>query len=147
MTRRGLSLLEIIIAASIMVAAMVPLWGLMGASHKQITVSADEVRASQIANEIIEQIENSNWFPDAGEINFTFLKNSNVTIGNAQKTEISIGDYPDYLQPKGLLEIEKYPPTGMNTGRIIRLKIAYSGKDKVGKAVKTYQASTFIAGK
>jgi len=145
--RKGLSLVEILIAASIMVAAMVPLWGLLGASHKQVTVSSDEVRASQIANEIIEQIENSNWFPVAGKIDFNIMKNSEIKIGTTQPLGISIGDYPDYLRPSGSVEIEKYPASGADVGRIVRLKISYSTKEKVGTEVKIYQVSTYIARK
>lgn len=145
MKRNGLSLLEIIIAAGILVAAMVPLWGLMGSSHKQVTVSADEVRASQIAAEIFEQIENSNWFPDPGEVNFTLVKNGTIKIGTTLKLDLSVGDFPDYLEPKARLEIEKYPAAGF--GRILRLSIDYRPKDKVGLEVKTYQIATFIAKK
>ncbi|GAB4271991.1 MAG: hypothetical protein Kow0029_10200 [Candidatus Rifleibacteriota bacterium] len=144
MTRKGLSLLEILVASAIMIAALVPLWGLMGSSHKQATISADEVRASQISNEIIEQIENSSWYPDQGEISFTPLKNGKVTIGVSKKLEISFGDYPDYLDPKGRLEIENYPTTGVSVGRIIRLILSYNTKEKVGKEIKAYQISTFI---
>lgn len=145
MTKKGLSLLEILIAAGIMVAAMVPLWGLMGSSHKQVTVSADEIKASQIANEILEQIENSKWFPDPGDISFTLLKNSKMTVGGSKKIEFTVGDYDDYLAPEGKIEIEKYPSTSINAGRIIRLKVFYKTKERVGKEKKTYQISTFVA--
>ncbi|MDN5280120.1 MAG: hypothetical protein PWR01_4085 [Clostridiales bacterium] len=145
--RRGLSLVEILIASTIMVAAMVPLWGLLGSSHQQVTISADEVRASQMANEIIEQIENSNWFPDPGEINFTPVKDSMITVGTSKKVKIAIGDFPDYFKPDCRLEIEKYPASGDAYGRIVRLKVNYNAKDKVGNEVNTYQISTFIARK
>jgi hypothetical protein len=141
--RRGLSLLEILIAAGIMVAAMVPLWGLMGSSHKQVTVSADEIRASQLANEILEQIENFRWFPDPGTISFSLVKNSKISIGSSRKIEVQVGDYPDYLAPQGMIEVEAYPAG--NSGRIVRLRIDYKTRERVGKEVKSYYISTFIA--
>lgn len=145
MSRNGLSLLEILIAAGIMVAAMVPLWGLMGSSHKQITVSADEVRASQLANEILEQMENLHWFPDPGEVSFSILKNSKVSIGSNHRIDIEIGDFPDYLSPKGRVEVEKYPSSSPEAGRILRLIIDYKSKEHVGREDKFYQVSTFVA--
>ena len=131
MTRKGLSLLEILIAAGIMVAAMVPLWGLMGSSHKQVTVSADEVRASQLANEILEQMENLRWFPDPGEVSFSIIKNSKVAVGTNHRIDVAIGDFPEYLSPEA--------------GRILRLIINYKSKEQVGKEEKFYQVSTFVA--
>ncbi len=80
MSRKGVSLLEILFASGIMVAAMVPLWGLMGSSHKQVTLSADEIRASQIAAEILEQIENSGWQPEVGEISFAPVSEGKISL-------------------------------------------------------------------
>jgi hypothetical protein len=144
--KTGLSLVEILIAASIMVAAMVPLWGLLGSSHRQVTVSADEVRASQIANEIIEQIENSIWFPNPGQINFTPVSAGAIKIGGADGIDLAFSDFPEYLSLQGSLDIEKYPSTG-DSGRILSLKLAYKSRENVGKDNKKYEISTYIARK
>jgi type II secretory pathway pseudopilin PulG len=149
MNKKGMSLLEIIVATCILVAAMVPLWGLMGSSHKQVTISADEIRASQIAMEILEQIENSGWNPDAAAytspISFTPQPNSKVMIIPKEKIEVQFGNYPDYLKLKGKIEVEAYSEDDKEIGKVIRVEVLFSPKEKVGKAQKSYLASTFIA--
>lgn len=145
MKTRGMSLLEILIAAGIMIAAMVPLWGLMGSSHKQVTVSADEVRASQLANEILEQIECLGWFPEHGQVSFDPVKNARIKVGSNPKLELEFGEFPDYLEPRVVLEIEKYPASGSFSGRIIRCRLDYKPKDAVGKSVKTFFSTTFVS--
>ena len=72
----GMSLVEILVACGILIGAMLPLWGLMGTSHKQASMSMDELRASQVAVEIIEQIENIGW---TGNVNNVMLVNNGVT--------------------------------------------------------------------
>eukprot|EP01156_Anaeramoeba_ignava_P015054 Anaeramoba_ignava/a611396_6.p2 GENE.a611396_6~~a611396_6.p2 ORF type:complete len:152 (-),score=8.00 a611396_6:960-1415(-) len=149
MHRKGISLLEIIVATCILVAAMVPLWGLLGSSHKQVTVSADEIKASQIALEILEQIENSGWKPDlavyTAPISFTPKPNSTVTIIPKDKIDVTFGNYPEYLKLNGKIEVEGYSEEDREIGTIIRVKLLFYPKEKVGKAQKAYQASTFIS--
>ena len=149
MNKKGMSLLEIVVASCILVAAMVPLWGLLGSSHKQVTVSADEIRASQIALEILEQIENSGWNPDVSvytsPISFKPKSNTKIMVIPNEKIEIQFGSYPDYLKLEGKIEVEAYSEDNKEIGKIIRVEILFSPKDKVGKAQKTYQTSTFIA--
>jgi type II secretory pathway pseudopilin PulG len=145
MKNNGITLLEVLVAAAIMVAAMVPLWGLLGTSHQQVIVSADEVRAGQLANEILEQIENSGWLPDPGQISFDLVKNSSVSVGPAAEVSLKTGDFPDYMKPQVTLDIEKYPADAVKAGRLLQLQLNYQLREKVGKEVKTYQISTFIA--
>ncbi len=147
MNRNGLSLLEIMIATGILVAAMVPLWGLMGASHKQVTISADEIKVSQLALEIIEQIENSQWTPVEGEMSFSPGSNSSISLGSKSKINIQIGEFPDYLKLKGKVEISGYPTGKPDKGKIVNLKLFYNPKEKVGKEDKVYSISTYIPGK
>ncbi|MFZ5949116.1 MAG: type IV pilus modification PilV family protein [Candidatus Rifleibacteriota bacterium] len=142
----GMSLVEILVASTILVAALVPLWGLLGSSHKQITVSADEVRASQIANEILEQIENAGWASALDSATFKPVKNSKIKVGGKKPVELSFGDFPDYLDPEVEITMVKYPAGGSFSGRIIRLELSYKSKEKVGTAVKKYQISTFVSG-
>ncbi|MDD2999684.1 MAG: hypothetical protein EOM80_18360 [Erysipelotrichia bacterium] len=144
MNRRGISLLEILIASGIMIAAMVPLWGLLGSSHKQVTLSADEIKASQLAVEILEQIENAAWYPDDREITFQPVARSKFTLDTSAKVEIMIGDFPEYMALKGNIKVEKYLASGQESGKIVRLILAYKSKEKVGNEEKTYELATFI---
>lgn len=147
MKRRGISLLEVLVASGIMVAALVPLWGLMGSSHKQVTLSADEIKASQLAVEMLEQIENSQWWPDVGDIGFKPLSEGKLTIGTSSKIDLRIGSFPEYMDLKATIKIEKYPSTGQETGRIVRLILNYKSKEKVGTPEKDYELSTYLSKK
>lgn len=147
MNRWGISLIEVLVASAIMVAALVPLWGLMGSSHKQVTLSADEIKASQLAVEILEQIENSQWWPDAGEISFKPLSEGKLTIGTTSKIDLQIGNFPEYMDLKTTIKIEKYPATGQEAGRIVRLILNYKSKEKVGTPEKDYELSTYLSKK
>lgn len=144
MRRRGLSLIEILIASVLLVATLVPMWGLMGASHRQITISSDEIRASQIALEIIEQIENSGWFPQAGDIHFTPVANGAVRLGGTSGIEVQIGEFPEYFALKGRIEVDGFPASGANSGRVVRVILFYTPREVVGEQEKSYQVSTFI---
>lgn len=146
MNRRAISLLEILIASGIMVAAMVPLWGLMGTSHKQVTLSADEIRVSQLAVEILEQIENKGWVPDDGPYNIAFASNSLVTLGNTVPLELQIGSYPAYLELAGQIEVERYPPApNVEVGKVMTLIMNYKTREKVGEEEKTHILTTFVS--
>jgi len=147
MKRRGMSLLEILIASGIMIAAMVPLWGLMGSSHKQITLSADEIRVSQLAVEILEQIENADGLPPDGDYAIAPLSGKLLSIGNTVKVDVQIGSFPEYLTLGGKISVSRFP-TGTSTeiGKIIRLILNYKSKEQVGKEDKSYELSTFVCG-
>ena len=54
---RGLSLVEIMVGLAILLVAMVPIWGLMGSSHQQVMRSADEIKVSELAIELLEQLQ------------------------------------------------------------------------------------------
>ncbi|KAF1080886.1 MAG: hypothetical protein GQF41_2700 [Candidatus Rifleibacterium amylolyticum] len=147
MRRRGLSLLEILIASGIMVAAMVPLWGLMGTSHKQVTLSADEIRVSQLAVEILEQIENKGWFPADGSYPVKAESGKLISIGNAIKVEVQVGSFPEYLDLDGKISVKRYPPAPRaETGKIMSLELNYKSKEQVGEEIKNYELSTFVSG-
>lgn len=147
MSRRGISLLEILIASGIMVAAMVPLWGLMGSSHKQVTLSADEIRVSQLAAEILEQIENVGWKPDDGDYQVAAESGKKISIGNTVKIEVQIGSYPEYLDVNGKISVKRYPPSPkVESGKIMSLMLNYKSKEQVGEEIKNYELSTFVSG-
>lgn len=144
MNKLGISLLEILIASAIMVGAMVPLWGLLGASHRQVTLSADEIRASQLAVEILEQMENLTTMPENGEFSFTPISGGANSIGLTRKFIVKIGDFPEYFALKAVLYITKFPETGAESGKTVRLVLQYKSKEVVGSEEKTYELSTFI---
>lgn len=144
MIRKGISLLEVLIASSIMVAAMVPLWGLLGSSHRQVTLSADEIRASQLAVEVLEQIENSAIMPENGEYSFTPLSGAVSKVGNTRKIDLRIGEFPDYFDMKAVLDISRFPATGNEIGKTVKLLLKYKSKEKVGSEEKTYELATFV---
>lgn len=144
MKRKGISLLEIVIASSIMISAMVPLWGLLGSSHRQVTLSADEIRVSQIAVEILEQIENLGFVPDNGEFSFTPVSGNKVSVGGAKKIDLMFGEFPDYLDLKAVLEVKKFPATGNEAGKIARLSLKYKSREKVGIEEKSLSLAAFI---
>lgn len=144
MRRKGISLLEIVIASSIMIAAMVPLWGLLGSSHRQVTLSADEIRASQIAVEILEQVENLGFAPENGEFSFTPVSGGKNSLGNTRKFDLNFGEFPEYLDLKAVLDVSRFPLTGPETGKIIKLNLKYKTKEKVGIEEKSFSLATFI---
>lgn len=147
MTKRGVSLLEILIASGIMIAAMVPLWGLMGSSHKQVTLSADEIRVSQLAVEILEQIENKNWLPVDDVYPLILQSNKLISVGTADKIDLQISSYPEYLVPTAKIKVSRYPAApDPEVGKIMQLVVNYKSKEHVGEEDKRYELSTFVSG-
>lgn len=147
MKNNGFSLIEILIATAILIAAMVPLWGLLGASHTQVTASTDEVLVSEIAVSIIEQIEKFNWIPDKKIISFTPKSGAAIDIGSSNKCNISFAKYPDHLKLTGTVKSKNFPASQTDSGKIVSIELNYKTKMKVGKAVKNYSISTFICRK
>lgn len=147
MKKRGISLLEILIASGVMVAAMVPLWGLMGSSHKQVTLSADEIRVSQLAVEILEQIENKGWLPQDGDFAMTPVSGKLLSIGSTVKVDVQVGSFPEYLSLSGKIIVSRYPAATSKPeiGKVIRLMFNYKSKEQVGKEDKSYELSTFVS--
>lgn len=142
MTKRaGLSLVEVLIASGILLAAMLPLWGLMGSSHKQATMSMDELRASQIAVEILEQIENSGW---TGNVSDVVLINDGTTK-LADNLDIALGEFPEYQKfTLSITTTEVSNPE--NLGKILQLTINYFSKEQTNNnEPKTYTIGTFLA--
>lgn len=84
----GITLVEVLIAAVLLAFTMIPLWGLMGSSHKQAMTSADELRLAQIATEILEQYE-------AGVLTEE-LSNKQLQI-NGFEDNPKHSDYPSYI--------------------------------------------------
>ena len=103
MRKRGISLVEILIASAVFLAAVIPLWGLMGSSHQQVVRSADEIKASQLTVEILEQIENSQnieFLPeDDTEKEFVLESGGEISIGGETPVVFKVGDFEEYMEP------------------------------------------------
>lgn len=132
MRKQGLSLVEILIASSLLIATMVPLWGLMGSSHQQVIRSVEEVKASQLAAEIMEQLENScnpACLPETDEeVEYNLNSGGVVTIGKEPSAVVvKISHFDEYLMPK--LIVTSSDELCGSVGRIVGLTIAYKSKE------------------
>ena len=149
MRRRGISLVEILIASAVFLAAVIPLWGLMGSSHQQVIRSADEIKASQLTVEILEQIENSQntkCLPEDGAgKEFKLESGGELSLGNEPSVVVKIGTFDEYMDPN--LVISAYTvKDGYNDeyviGRVVTLEMNY--KSKEGKDLQ-YTLRGFIS--
>lgn len=136
MKKHGVSLVEILVAISILLAAMVPLWGLIGSSNQQVMRSADEVKASQLAVEIMEQLENSccpQCLPaDDAMQEYNLSSGGVVTIGEEPPVTVKISTFEEYLMPKLYVTASTVADgfTGTRViGRIVALTIQYRSKE------------------
>ena len=135
MSRKAVTLIEILIAIAVFLIAIIPLWGLMGSSHQQVVRSADEIRISQIAIEILEQIENKNTFsylPEEGVVKeFNLHSGGVISLGEDPSIDINLGTFDEYLIPKlCLITIDvNNDNNDMLIGRIVELAIDYKSKE------------------
>lgn len=137
MKKRALSLVEILISTTILLAAIVPLWGLMGSSNQQIMRSSDEIMASQITVEILEQIENYvdiDALPkgeDDETLSFNLNSEGAITIKEGI-TPIKVGSFGDYFMPKLSISSEPQYDNSEDSklvGRIVTLELEYKSKE------------------
>ena len=135
MNKKGISYVEIIIATAIFLVAAIPLWGLMGSSHQQVVRSADEIKASQIAIEILEQIENTHnvkCLPD-DVAEFDLQSGGVIKLGSEDlPIEIKVGDFEDYMSPKLYLSSNPHLDTftdQVEIGRVVTLELEYNSKE------------------
>lgn len=138
MKKQGLSLVEILIAAAILLVAMVPLWGLMGSSHQQVMRSADEIRASQIAVEILEQLENNfsprELPPEDSPKEYNLNSGGVVTISDSSPTVVKIGHFDSYFMPKLFIETTSMKSSAegredQEIGRLVTVMLKYKSKE------------------
>ena len=136
MNKRGISLVEILIASTVFLAAVIPLWGLMGSSHQQVVRSADEIKASQLTVEILEQIENSQnikCLPEDGEEKeFNLESGGELNLGSETPVALKVGTFDEYMEPH--LVITAYTiKDGYNDelviGRVVSLFMNYKSKE------------------
>lgn len=132
---KGISLVEIIIAATILVISMAPIFGLMGSSHKSVMKSADELRAAQLAIEILDQIEILYKGKKIKDLNEGKIID-NSSINSEQPIDglngVKSGYFEDvnsYFNPK--LTLNKIQPTFIppEVGSIIEVTIEYVTKE------------------
>ncbi|MBQ3644061.1 MAG: prepilin-type N-terminal cleavage/methylation domain-containing protein [Candidatus Riflebacteria bacterium] len=136
MSRKAITLIEILIAIAVFLVAIIPLWGLMGSSHQQVIRSADEIKISQIAIEVLEQIENNNTFsylPEEGvEKEFNLQSGGVISLGEEPSIDINLGIFDDYLMPKlylFTLDVKESFSDEVVIGRIVSLTIDYKSKE------------------
>lgn len=150
MTKKALSLVEILIGSAILVSAIIPLWGLMGSSHQQVMRSADEIKASQLTVEILEQIENyfiSKDLPRGEGIEYKLSSGGFINIKEGTK-KIQIGYFEDYFSPVLFLETsERTNNEGDEVGCIVKLTMQYKRKDALGEDVSEYVLRGFVRAK
>ncbi len=150
MTKHGMSLVEIMVSILIFLASMVPLWGLMGTSTQQVVRFSEEIVASQLTVEILEQIKNSHainvFSGDNDTYHFTLTPGSAINIGNQTSAlTVNVGTFETYLAPELTISSEvvknKFLPE-KTIGRIITLEMRY--KSKEGKSL-TYKLRGFVS--
>ena len=152
MIKKALSLVEILIGSAILISAIIPLWGLMGSSHQQVMRSADEIKASQLTVEILEQIENYFVAKDLprgedGIIEYKITSGGYINIKEGTQ-KIHIGNFEDYFSPILFLETsERYNNEGDEVGRIVKLTMQYQRKDAMGEDVSEYVLRGFVSAK
>ena len=149
MSKRGLSLIEILIASAVFLAAVIPLWGLMGSSHQQVMRSADEIRASQLTVEILEQIENSNNIKclpeDDTEKEYKLESGGEISLGSEPSVVVKIGTFEEYLNPSLIVSAYTIKDGFVDEvviGRAVTLVMNY--KSKEGKDLQ-YTLRGFIS--
>ncbi|MBR4329421.1 MAG: hypothetical protein IKO19_03805 [Candidatus Riflebacteria bacterium] len=136
MRKRGISLVEILIASAVFLAAVIPLWGLMGSSHQQVVRSADEIKASQLTVEILEQIENSQnieFLPeDDTEKEFVLESGGEISIGGETPVVFKVGDFEEYMEPHLVLSAYSIKDGFIDEiviGRVVTLVLNYKSKE------------------
>jgi len=138
---RGISLIEIVVAVSILVMAMVPLFGLMGSSHSQISVSADEVMVSQIALEILEQIEaeGASLRGKTFTLKLPIVSTGKLSLKPNLVKELNVSPFPDYLALACEISVDSAQPKDAqykDLASLVTIKVEFTPKKKVGKSRK-----------
>ena len=152
MKSKGLSLVEIMVSILIFVASIVPIMGLMGSSTQNVVRFSEEIIASQLTIEILEQIKNSHavnvFSGDSDTYSFTLTSGSTINIGNQSSAlTVNVGTFDSYLSPRLTIssEVVKNKFLAEKTiGRIITLEMRY--KSKEGKEL-LYKLRGFVSAK
>lgn len=149
MRKRGISLVEILIASAVFLAAVIPLWGLMGSSHQQVIRSFDEIKASQLTIEILEQLENSQNIKclpeDDVQKEFTLVSGGELSLGDETPVALKVGTFDEYMVPTLVLSAYSIKDGFIEEiviGRVVTLVLNY--KSKEGRD-STYTLRGFIS--
>ena len=149
MRKRGISLVEILIASAVFLAAIIPLWGLMGSSHQQVIRSFDEIKASQLTIEILEQLENSQNIKclpeDDVQKEFTLVSGGELSLGDETPVALKVGTFDEYMAPTLILSAYSIKDGFIEEiviGRVVTLVLNY--KSKEGRD-STYTLRGFIS--
>ena len=149
MRKRGISLVEILIASAVFLAAVIPLWGLMGSSHQQVVRSFDEIKASQLTIEILEQLENSQNIKCLPEDDvpkeFTLESGGELSLGGETPVVLKVGTFDEYMAPTLVMSAYSIKDGFIEEiviGRVVTLVLNY--KSKEGRD-STYTLRGFIS--
>ena len=131
--KKAITLVEILIAIAILISAILPIWGLIGSSNQQVMKTYDEIKASQLTIEILEQIENyyySEQLPDDDDgKNYNLSSNGTLSL-NSDSTVIQIGSFDDYFTPTlNIFSNPLFDNQGKLIGSIVSLTLYYRTKE------------------
>ena len=131
--KKAITLVEILIAISILVSAIIPIWGLIGSSNQQVMKSYDEIKASQLTIEILEQIENycfAELLPDDDDgKDYKLSSNGTITL-NDDSAVIQVGSFEDYFNPTlNIFSNPLFDNQGKLMGCIVSLTMYYKTKE------------------
>ncbi len=147
--KKAITLVEILIATAILLSAIIPIWGLIGSSNQQVMKSYDEIKASQITMEILEQIENycyADSLPyDENGKDYSLGSNGTIKISDNSPI-IQVGSFEDYFRPK--LNIVARPLYIGNEDKPFGslVSLTFNGKTKEGHDL-IYELRGFVSAK
>ncbi|MBI3040010.1 prepilin-type N-terminal cleavage/methylation domain-containing protein [bacterium] len=148
---RGFSLIEVVIAAAIAMAAILPLYYLLGSSNVQVAVSADEILVTNLAIELLDQAENLHFM----ELNKSFSENlplksnSWIVLKKLSNQKVCIGEFPGYLELDGVFNVSPIHadvPKFQNLGLKIDFELSFFPKERLGNRKKTIKFSSLVVG-
>ncbi len=124
MRRRGLSLIQVLVASAVLVVALLPLFTMFSSSVRTTEVSLDELRAAYLAEEAMDQLKALAYEPGLDEI-------PDLPPGIKPPYEDSV----DTSDPKGGFYQEgmAFPHPLKGTGQV--LEIDTNNWEKVGASV------------
>ncbi|NLM17798.1 MAG: hypothetical protein GX221_08795 [Candidatus Riflebacteria bacterium] len=148
--KRGISLVELMVAAFILILAMLPLWGLLGSSHERVARTSDEILAGQMALEVAEQLEQTGFLPETGEVSPDADGKLLLTRGSRTLTCL-ISPFDPYFEPKFAFssEIVGSPSIESPTrGYVVHIDLSFKTKVDPGSgdsaSRKEFSLSCFV---
>ncbi len=76
-------------------------------------------------------------------ISFTPVSGGKCVVGNSGIT-LLVGEFPDYFDLRANIVVTRFSSSGDETGKVVRLRLTYKTKEKVGIEDKVYELGTFV---